>query len=204
MAGGLQMWAACRSWWCDPGAGVSGTVCSQWPWGKNEAEWPLWGPDISLSNFLLAGRVRLGCSQLRTVRRHGFGLSSSAGLAKCLADIIEKRDAIHAAVDKELESFGLRLQEAERKIEVMEIMIIGPNAALAENAKGQVVRRAEVQLIIWKISADWVLSSWWENPVNILMEKRRDWRAGCRVLAEWQKWEVEFFQVLQSVVRPSC
>lgn len=71
-----------------------------------------------------------------------------------MADIIEKRDAIHAAVDKELESFGLRLREAERKIEVMEIMIIGPNAALAENAKGQVVRRAEVRLIIWKISVD--------------------------------------------------
>ncbi|KAF4800167.1 hypothetical protein TURU_047449 [Turdus rufiventris] len=87
-------------------------------------------------------------------QEHGFSLSSSAGLAKCLADIIEKRDAIHAAVDKELESFGLRLREAERKIEVMEIMIIGPNAALAENAKGQVVRRAEVQLIIWKISVD--------------------------------------------------
>ena len=71
-----------------------------------------------------------------------------------MADIIEKRDAVHAAVDKKLESIGLRLQKAERKIEVMEITIIGPNTALAENAKDQVVRCAEVQLMIWKISAD--------------------------------------------------
>lgn len=49
-----------------------------------------------------------------TVRSHGLGLSSSAGLAKCLADIIEKRDAIHAAVDKELEGFALRLRQRLR------------------------------------------------------------------------------------------
>lgn len=130
------------------------------------------------------GRVRLDCSQLRTVRRHGFGLSSSAGLAKWLADIIEKRDAIHAAVDKKLESIGLRLQEAERKIEVVEITIIGPNAVLAENAKDQVVSRAEVQLMIWKISADWELSSRWENLVDILMEQERDSFACCRAQVE--------------------
>lgn len=122
--------------------------------GENESDWTRQGPAISLSNFFLAGWVRLDCFQLRTVERHGFGLSSGAGLAKCLADIIEKRDAVHAAVDKKLESIGLRLQEAERKIEVMEITIVGPNAALAANAKDQVVRRAEVQLMIWKISAD--------------------------------------------------
>lgn len=186
----LQRWAPSRSWW----------VWS-WEWDvsyclllviitagkKNESDWTRWRPDISLSNFLLAGWVRLDCFQLRSVRRHGFGLSSSAGLAKWLADIIEKRDAIHAAVDKKLESIGLRLQEAERKIEVMEITIVGPNAALAENAKGQVVRRAEVQLMIWKISADWVWSSWWENLVNILTEKQRDSCACCRVLVELHK-----------------
>lgn len=51
-------------------------------------------------------------------------------------------------MDKKLESIGLRLQEAERKIEVMEITIIGPNAVLAENAKDQVVSCAEDQLMI--------------------------------------------------------
>lgn len=30
--------------------------------------------------------------------------------------------------------------------------------------------------------------------MNILMEELRGSRAGCRVLAEWQKCEVEFFE----------
>lgn len=97
-------------------------------------------------------------------------------------------------MDKELESIGLRLQEAERKIEVMEITIIGPNAVLAENAKDQVVSCAEVQLMIWKISADWELSSRWENLMDVPMEKQGDSFACCRVLAELHKREVKFFQ----------